>query len=48
MSMTIPGTDPVPDQHRAYVFNAIIPILGGYKGLAPQLPTAPIIPTLTS
>jgi hypothetical protein len=31
-SLTIQGIDPVLDQHRAYVFNAIIPILGGYKG----------------
>ncbi len=33
MSMTISGIDPAPNQHKAYVFDAIIPILGGYKGV---------------
>jgi hypothetical protein len=29
MMMTIPGTDLTIDKHNAYVFDAIIPILGG-------------------
>jgi hypothetical protein len=32
MMMTIPGTDPGIDKHNAYVFDAIIPILGGQVG----------------
>jgi hypothetical protein len=48
MSMTIPGMDPAPDQQKAYVFDVIIPILGGYNGAAPPLPTALITPTHTS
>jgi hypothetical protein len=46
--MTIPGIDPAPDQHRAYIFDVIIPILEDTKGLAPLVPTALIILMHTS
>ncbi len=29
MMMTIPGTNPATDKHNAFVFDAIIPVLGG-------------------
>ncbi len=34
MSKTTPGIVPAPNRHRVYVFDAIIPILGGYKGVS--------------